>query len=79
MSGTGFLQPGEKPACFNRPDFLTGREAQHGWSSDGARRVVWVPNNISTHCVQHDDMGAAKHFGWGCSGCLHYQPKESGE
>jgi len=77
IGGTGRLRPGEKPACFNRPDYAEGREVQDGWHRDGTRRIVWLPHRMTTHCVQHEDMGAGKHFGWDCSGCRHYDEKES--
>jgi len=72
---SGFLKPGQKPICHNRPDYQLGRKVQHGWTKDGRRKIVFIANRFDPACRQHDPNGAALHFNWAelgaCEGCRH--------
>lgn len=69
---SGRLLPGQKPACFNRPDYSLGHRVQNGWTKDGRPKMVFMPFQMERKCVQHLPNGAAVHFGWDCTGCRHY-------
>lgn len=58
-----------KPTCHNRQPYAETVTAQNGWTADGRRRMVTLPNAMSKDCQQHSRFGAAILNGWDCSGC----------
>lgn len=63
-----------KPACFNRPAFRDTIVVQDGWTEDGRRNMVEIPDPMSKTCPQNKPpFGEAYIQGWDCVGCHHKQ------
>ena len=58
-----------KPNCYNRAPYKSTAMAQDGWTEDGRRIVVEVPDNMSKGCQQWGAKGEARIHGWDCDGC----------
>jgi len=61
--------PAEHPSCHNHPPYKDDLLVQDGWTDDGRRVMVKVPNRMSRECHQWDEEGAARMYGWNCEGC----------
>lgn len=68
---------GERPLCFNRPDYPATVEVQDGWTADGRRRMVEIPNPMTKGCASWEVHPAEDPMtesvpgreGWRCWGC----------
>ena len=60
----------DKPKCYNRPAYLSFLAVQDGWTDDGRKRVVLMPNRMSTNCASRlPPFGEALLKNWNCEGC----------
>lgn len=67
-----------RPRCYNRADFAPTAPAQNGWTEDGRRIMVEIPDKMSKHCHQHHpETGEAVLKGWNCDGC-RVDPRQEG-
>ena len=70
---------GERPLCFDRPDFPETQTVNDGWTWYGMLQLGSVPNPMSKHCASwsvaaHEDPATESVPGresWRCLGCRH--------
>lgn len=68
---------GLRPLCFNRPDFSAMVEVQGGWTADGRRYMVEIPNPMTKGCASWEVHPAEDPMtesvpgreSWRCWGC----------
>lgn len=65
---------GHKPRCFNKPPGKGYLEVQDGWTEDGRRVMITIPNTMSKDCKQWEPNGEAFRHKWDCEGCC-WKPK----
>jgi hypothetical protein len=59
------------PPCYNRKPFADVRVVQDGWTSDGRRNMITIPDKMSKTCPQPKaPFGEAFIQGWDCGQCV---------
>lgn len=64
------------PRCYNRPPLDTTLEVQDGWTADGRRNMITIPNTATDRCATWDGTGIGPNnepypiaHNFECSGC----------
>lgn len=72
------------PPCHNRPAWRETVSVQRGWTDDGRRIMVEVPDHMSQGCNVWAGTGIGPQnerypvaMGWDCTGC-RWWPREHG-
>lgn len=68
---------GERPLCFNRPDFPETQTVNDGWTWDGMQQIASIRNDMSKDCKSwsvhpQEDPATESIPGrecWRCLGC----------
>jgi len=60
-----------RPKCYNRKPFADIRVVQDGWTEDGRRKMITIPDKMSKTCHQtQPPFGESFIWGWDCTGCV---------
>jgi hypothetical protein len=78
-SNTERVRTGERPTCFNRPDYPATQTVNDGWTWDGMLQLTSVPNPMSKHCAswsvaEHEnpaEEAIPAQQNWRCKDCRH--------
>ncbi len=79
QSNTLRARTGERPTCFDRPDYPDLVTVRDGWTWDGRQKLATVPNPMSNGCASwsvaaHENPAADSvpaQESWRCYGCRH--------
>lgn len=74
LTHSGLCAMRHKPRCFNKPPGKGYLEVQDGWTEDGRRVMITIPNTMSKECKQWEPDGEAFRHKWDCEGCC-WKPK----